>query len=384
MKKKYLLGSLILSAAFGLVACGDSSSTPTAKDIDDYEEYADNAQKQVELSQKLYSAQLEASELLNEECSTDGKKKTITVDGKDFEAVCNDGYWESEEVEEYLEDLENQLAKLQEETYKSLINGGGCDFKMSDNKWSYTISMSDLIVYTHTLEIDGEDVTITDVETTVNPGKTAGVDACDYIDDDWAEEKYGSSITSKSRAYCKGDKIIYEDVEIRKDEITDEASRKSAFNEFMEQCQTDNGNFNWEPESSDDEDIEDQSSSSTKKDDKSSSSTKDDEEDESSSSTKKENSEPSCNFNVDDDEWVIDMDGVKMIYTIDGDKVIMSADITTDMGSEEACKMMLDVYEGTCDGSVLKASEKMDEISLSDEDLTRQDLYDQISTNCND
>ncbi len=390
--------ALLLSATFGLVACGDDSSSGTfdsGKEDSNIEKKSQINEEIEKLTEKISTMQSEYQKATKDFGSCDSENedetKTATIADKKYKFTC-DGYdWTCEEFDEDLDKVTADMQKLAYELATMDNETTGCNFKITDKTWSYGYTQNagnETSKTSITVKINGDKYTTT---THMEVSGSSAAIACAY-----ASELAEEGIT------CKGDVMITEDTDTG--DIDGEEDLKDLFNNYMESCQYLNGNFDWEPEEEkDDEDVdkpskdedsdepvvkpidegddEDEYTEPAKED---KGGKDEDEDDESSSSSKKEDSEPSCDFDVDDDEWVIDMDGVKMIYTFDGDNVTMSTDVNTDMGSEETCKMMLEFYEGTCDGSVLKASETMDEISLSDDGFTKQDLYDQVSTSCID
>lgn len=252
MQFKKLALTLTLSAAFGLMACGDDSSSGPS-----------NSDSGSELQKEFQEVQKEMMEGLEKlgKCTEDnaGEEKSVTVKGKDYKVVCEDGEWESDELDDLIEDYEKRIA---EENGKH-IDGKGCNFKKTDKVWSYNVS-TDLYDEgtTHVISMEFEGTTL--VETSINTVSGGSIStACKYMseDDMHDSEQIDKTKTHETYVKCEGDKIITTDITKTTNALNEEHDRDFYFEQFMSECKMING-----IEDEEDEEDDDDSSSSEEED----------------------------------------------------------------------------------------------------------------------
>lgn len=239
MNFKKLGLTLVLSAAFGLVACGDDSST-NASDS----KKADSTKKYEEAQEELLNFEKEAFEAMEKlgKCSSknEGEKKTFKAAGKSFTAVCDGEDWDSEDAADYFEELTKKIEDASGDLIKEEIKASGCKFKESDDTWSFEYSTKDggsTFNNSVVIKIKGSKYTMTSKD--VSSGSEISL-ACKYIESGKEETDNGYIETS-----CSGGKMTI--TEYEEDSFRD---RTEFFNEIMSDCQLVNGNPNWEPEES--------------------------------------------------------------------------------------------------------------------------------------
>lgn len=392
---------LCATAAFGLVACGDDSSSSANE--------SGSSKSDVQLEyEELQKDLMKAMEELGE-CTEkkEGDEKTVTALGKDYKVVCEDGEWESDELDELVEEYEKKFI----EDAEKHIEGKGCNFKMDDKVWSYEI-ITDLYdggtAHTISLEINGTTTIEKSVSSVKNPNAQM---ACKYMSDDdkHTKEVYGDE-TIETFIECDDDEIVTTDKVTTKNAINDDFTKKEAFDEFMEGCKIANGIKDEDDGDDDDVKKKDDEGDDDEPVEQSSSSSEDPDEDEpvepaSSSSDDSDEDEPvepaveplgiACDIDMDKDVWTVMLSGddeasMQYLYefteTDDGEVATVYIVNKTDMGDEATCKQMLELFStpGSCDGSFLisKTEYRTYEIN-SDED--RKELYDSVkSTYCKD
>lgn len=245
MQFKKLALTLTLSAAFGLMACGDDSSSGP-----------NNSDSGSELQKEFQEVQKEMMEGLEKlgKCTEDnaGEEKSVTVKGKDYKVVCEDGEWESDELDDLIEDYEKRIA---EENGKH-IDGEGCNFKKTDKVWSYNVS-TDLYDEgtTHVISMEFEGTTL--IEKSINTVTGGSIStACKYMseDDMHDSEQIDKTKTHETYTKCEGDKMIVTDITKTTNALNEEHDRDFYFEQFMSECKMING-------IEDDEDDDDSSSS---------------------------------------------------------------------------------------------------------------------------
>lgn len=283
----------------------------------------------------------------------DGAIKTITAGGKDFEFKCVDDGWESEAFDKFIEEAESGAIK-------DVIDGEGCKFKIDDKVWKYSYSAEQMGVkaeYTFTIDTQ-KGVRSQVIKAT---GSSAEL-AC----------KYGEF--ENDATYCKYG-AMYETHESEV-EVTPE-NRDRLFGEFMQDCQYANGNVDFEYDFADEkddptDDPADKSSSSNVSDGPESSSSVDEDFD--------YGIDASCDFKKSDDKWVVDMDGVSLVYEWSGSSYTAYTLLEEDMGDSETCEYLVSTYkqigmDASCNGSVFVSKSKVD----AKEDADRDAEYKKIA-----
>lgn len=242
MNLKKLGAALILSTAFGLVACGDDSSSNSPDSSTDPSESSQAAKKE-ELQKKISEITKNYAEAMNDlgECTSKkaDESKKVKIGDKEYKFVCDGDEWESEEFDEDMDELEKELEELSKDIYDDVFKGDGCNFKVDDDTWSYSISYSEYGTsgtLSVTYKIKGDEYEKT--EKSVASGESVKA-ACKAL---------GNAKTDEG-VYCEDGKMI------TVDEISGSFSdRTEFFNKIMASCQEDNGNFDWEPDSDEDDD----------------------------------------------------------------------------------------------------------------------------------
>lgn len=250
------------------------------------------------------------------ECSErlEGSTKNIATDGRNFKVQCHDGGWESHELEKYMETLQAQLVK-------DKIDGSGCNFSENDKIWKYSITIR-----------EGGDEVVEKVSFNTESGvKTKHTTSSGA----WAELgcKYADDLNENR--YCENGKMheVYTDTIDMKS-----CSRKELFNDFMKGCLRANGIYDrddfYEDEIGISSGIEEAKSSS--------------------------DAVSICNFKKSDDEWIMEVDELKIIYEWEGTVLNIYQEMTLELSSAEDCKEAVPMYksigiEGACDGAVFKS-----------------------------
>lgn len=360
MKFNHIALALSLTASFGLLACGDDSSA----DAGQIEKNAKLGEEMAELSQKMNTMTSEESKAQQEFGTCDeeneGKTKTATIADKKYTFTCEDDSWESEEYNSDLEKLYEDMEKATGEMIGNNVKSSGCNFKVSDDKWSYDFSSGNT-KFSLEVKFKGNEYTITSTEE--SSGKEVAM-ACAY-----AKEKSSGD----TKVSCNGDKMTV--VEEQKDEIDDESDRKDLFNEVMGECQATNGNLSWKPEP-DDEDEDDVTPSKDNDNDEPAKPAKEDK--------KKDDGQPSCDFSKDDNVWnysyASDESNTEYTYkwTSDTDlEIIVSSKSET--GDESLCKLLAESTGETahCEGSLFVM-----DISEKTSDVSKDETFDQALSKC--
>lgn len=232
MQFKKIALALTLSATFGLMACGDDSSSGP-----------NNSDSGSELQKEFQEVQKEMMEGLEKlgKCTEDnaGEEKTITVKGKDYKVVCEDGEWESDELDNLIENYEKKL----DEDAKKHIDGKGCNFKKTDKVWSYNVS-TDLYDEgtTHIISMEIDGTTLIEKSTNTVTGGSIST-ACKYMseDDMHDTEKIDETKTIETITECDGDKMIVTDITKTTNAVDEEHNRDFYFEQFMGDCKMING-----------------------------------------------------------------------------------------------------------------------------------------------
>lgn len=344
MQFKKLALTLTLSAAFGLMACGDDSSSGP-----------NNSDSGSELQKEFQEVQKEMMEGLEKlgKCTEDnaGEEKSVTVKGKDYKVVCEDGEWESDELDDLIEDYEKRIA---EENGKH-IDGKGCNFKKTDKVWSYNVS-TDLYDEgtTHVISMEFEGTTL--VETSINTVSGGSIStACKYMseEDMHDSEQIDKTKTHETYVKCEGDKIITTDITKTTNALNEEHDRDFYFEQFMSECKMINGIEDEEDEEDDDD------SSSSEEEDLSSSSNGD------GPNVGPSGDDPAASItNCDEmiyenDVWkVTSINALAKITTVvvyEWDELTLHQymEMKTDMGSQKDCEDILssipDQVKASCD-----------------------------------
>ena len=243
--------ALLLSATFGLVACGDDSSSGTfdsGKEDSNIEKKSQINEEIEKLTEKISTMQSEYQKATKDFGSCDSENedetKTATIADKKYKFTC-DGYdWTCEEFDEDLDKVTADMQKLAYELATMDNETTGCNFKITDKTWSYGYTQNagnETSKTSITVKINGDKYTTT---THMEVSGSSAAIACAY-----ASELAEEGIT------CKGDVMITEDTDTG--DIDGEEDLKDLFNNYMESCQYLNGNFDWEPEEEkDDEDVD--------------------------------------------------------------------------------------------------------------------------------
>lgn len=353
MQFKKLALTLTLSAAFGLMACGDdSSSGPNNSDS------GSELQKEF---QEVTKEMMEGLEKLGK-CTEDnaGEEKSVTVKGKDYKVVCEDGEWESDELDDLIEDYEKRIA---EENGKH-IDGEGCNFKKTDKVWSYNVS-TDLYDEgtTHVISMEFEGTTL--VETSINTVSGGSIStACKYMseEDMHDSEQIDKTKTHETYVKCEGDKIITTDITKTTNALNEEHDRDFYFEQFMSECKMING-------IEDDEDEEDDDDSSSSEEEDLSSSSNGDGPNVGPSGDDPAASITNCDEMIyENDVWKVTstlaVTNMTTIVTYEWEelKLHQYMEMKTKMESQEECEQILASMPSetgaSCDGKML--IEKMD------------------------
>lgn len=243
--------ALILSASFGLLACGDDSSSGTfdsGKEDSNIEKKSQINEEIEKLTEKISTMQSEYQKATKDFGSCDSENedetKTATIADKKYKFTC-DGYdWTCEEFDEDLDKVTADMQKLAYELATMDNETTGCNFKITDKTWSYGYTQNagnETSKTSITVKINGDKYTTT---THMEVSGSSAAIACAY-----ASELAEEGIT------CKGDVMITEDTDTG--DIDGEEDLKDLFNNYMGSCQYLNGNFDWEPEEEkDDEDVD--------------------------------------------------------------------------------------------------------------------------------
>lgn len=248
MQFKKLALTLTLSATFGLMACGDDSSSGP-----------NNSDSGSELQKEFQEVQKEMMDGLEKlgKCTEDnaGEEKSVTVKGKDYKVVCEDGEWESDELDDLIEDYEKRIA---EENGKH-IDGEGCNFKKTDKVWSYNVS-TDLYdegtTHVISMEIDGTTL----IEKSINTVTGGSIStACKVMseDDMHDSEQIDKTKTIETITECDGDKMIVTDITKTTNAVDEEHNRDFYFEQFMGDCKMINGIEDDEDDEDDEGEIDD-------------------------------------------------------------------------------------------------------------------------------
>lgn len=355
MQFKKLALTLTLSAAFGLMACGDDSSSGPS-----------NSDSGSELQKEFQEVQKEMMEGLEKlgKCTEDnaGEEKSVTVKGKDYKVVCEDGEWESDELDDLIEDYEKRIA---EENGKH-IDGEGCNFKKTDKTWTYSYtrdSYGESISTTITVKINGNEYT--EKIKSVTSGQSAAM-ACSLAPKEMEE----------SGGYCDGDTFVIE--ETNTDDIDNDEDLQELFDRHMESCQIANGNYDWEPESNkDDEDVDKPSKDEDiDEPDKPAKDEKDDEDDEMT---------VVCELEESADQWKVLLDygyggGTGKTWTWTSEtSVTINTFSYTETSSESECEEMLQfTANASCDGTKFIKSVGEEKV----EDTSKESMLASAQSTC--
>ena len=215
---------LCASAAFCLMACGDdSSSSTTGSESELQKEYAEIQKEMAEGLEKLGK------------CTEDnaGDEKSVTVQGKNYKVVCEDGEWESDELEELVKEYKKNLAGKG----KMPVVGQGCDFELWDRVWSYeliSILYGTGSRYIASMKIDGTTLIRSSVDSTYSSG-------CKYksIPTGRISEKIDEYTTREFSEECTDDdlSIVIEKI-TTENAVDDVHTREFYFEEFMNECKS--------------------------------------------------------------------------------------------------------------------------------------------------
>lgn len=378
MQFKKLALTLTLSAAFGLMACGDDSSSGP-----------NNSDSGSELQKEFQEVQKEMMEGLEKlgKCTEDnaGEEKTITVKGKDYKVVCEDGEWESDELDNLIENYEKKL----DEDAKKHIDGKGCNFKKTDKVWSYNVS-TDLYDEgtTHIISMEIDGTTLIEKSTNTVTGGSIST-ACKYMseDDMHDTEKIDETKTIETITECDGDKMIVTDITKTTNAVDEEHNRDFYFEQFMGDCKMINGIEDDEddddPSSSEEEDLSSSSNGngpnvgpSGDEPDKPAKGEKDDEDDEMT---------VVCELEESADQWKVLLDygyggGTGKTWTWTSEtSVTVNTFSYTETSSKSECEEMLQfTANASCDGTKFIKSVGEEKV----EDTSKESMLASAQSTC--
>lgn len=359
--------ALSLTAAFGLSACGDSNSSSPSNGSEEKEDISGAAADKYNNAMEDYVKAVTSLGICTEKM--DGETKDVTVDGKTFTMTCSDGIWGSEKLDEYMQELKGEMLKDMLENTEV----DGCDFKIDDKKWSYTVTQKfDDYTQSMSYSLEPNEDKLVEIASITLDGIEANL-SCTMLEKIiQAENKDNDEYEVTSS--CKDGVLKLTSKGV--DEYYDDAyDRVEEFNGFMGECQMLSGNASWKPikdedyygndiiESEDDESSSSEKPGSSSSEKPSSSSSSEDDSDEGYSSSSVETEDysssseegPACSFSKEDDEWNV---GDELTYIFDKENGTVTMLSKTDLESAENCKQMLgmmmdDGVSGySCEGSV--------------------------------
>ena len=245
----------------------------------------------------------------------------------------------------------------------SNVKIGKCDFKEDDEVWAYaytdTEDDNDFKAFSFT-SFDGENLKDSLYRVISGPEMTR---LCKQMKDKQTFEDgfLGMKITAIS--WCEDDVMYITETTVGK---MDDVSRTEVFEAAMEECLSYNG--------------EDANSSSSSAGRSSSSSAKKAKSSSSDATTPQGGS--TCNFEKDDDVWVMDIDGVGLTtLTWNGNSYTAVAEMSVKLVDEATCEASVENADpedhAYCEGSVYKSRA---ERFVDDDD--RDDVYEYVMALC--
>ena len=251
---------------------------------------------------------------------------------------------------------------------------GECNIKEDDGVWAYAFTETEdddsLTAFSFTF-FDGENVKDSLYRVISGPEATK---ACKQMNGKQREvdELFGMTITSTR--WCK-DEVMYI-IEVMTIGGMNDVSRKELFEKAKEEC----AKYNEENANSSSSSDGQSSSSSDAEEEESSSSSE--EEEESSSSAGGSASGSVCNFDKDDDVWVMDIVGLgRTTLTWSGNSYTAVAEMSLKLADEASCEASLENADpedhAYCEGSVFKSRAERIE-----DDADRDEVYENSMALC--
>ena len=261
---------------------------------------------------------------------------------------------------------------------------GECNIKEDDGVWAYAFTETEdddsLTAFSFTF-FDGENIKDSLYRVISGPEATK---ACKQMNGKQREvdELFGMTITSTR--WCK-DEVMYI-IEVMTIGGMNDVSRKELFEKAKEECakyneENANSSSSSDGQSSSSSEEEEESSSSSDAEEAESSSSSEEEE-ESSSSAGESASGSTCDFEKDDDVWVMDIVGVGLTtLTWSGDSYTAVAEMSLKLTDEAACEASVENADpedhAYCEGSVYKSrAERVVE------DADRDETYENAMAMC--
>ena len=261
---------------------------------------------------------------------------------------------------------------------------GECNIKEDDGVWAYAFTETEdddsLTAFSFTF-FDGENIKDSLYRVISGPEATK---ACKQMNGKQREvdELFGMTITSTR--WCK-DEVMYI-IEVMTIGGMNDVSRKELFEKAKEECakyneENANSSSSSDGQSSSSSEEEEESSSSSDAEEAESSSSSEEEE-ESSSSAGESASGSTCDFEKDDDVWVMDLVGVgRTTLTWSGNSYTAVSEMSIKLENEEVCEQSVANADpddhAYCEGSVYKSrAERVVD------DADRDEVYESAMAAC--
>ena len=356
---KMLVVLATFALALGLAGCSGDSSTAADGSSDDQENSA------IDSSDTDGSSSSSKGDGSSDEDGSSSSSKKDSSSGKDGSSSS------SKKDSSSGKDGSSSSSKKNGSSYKGHFDNvnvpdvkiGECNIKEDDGVWAYAFTETEdddsLTAFSFTF-FDGENIKDSLYRVISGPEATK---ACKQMNGKQREvdELFGMTITSTR--WCK-DEVMYI-IEVMTIGGMNDVSRKELFETAKEEC----AKYN-----------EENANSSSSSDGQSSSSSE--EEEESSSSAGESASGSTCDFEKDDDVWVMDLVGVgRTTLTWSGNSYTAVSEMSIKLENEEVCEQSVENANpddhAYCEGSVYKSrAERVVD------DADRDEVYESAMAAC--
>ena len=376
-----ILATLIpFALALGLAGCSGDSSIAADGSSDDQENSA------IDSSDTDGSSSSSKGDGSSDEDGSSSSSKKDSSSGKDGSSSS------SKKDSSSGKDGSSSSSKKNGSSYKGHFDNvnvpnvkiGECNIKEDDGVWAYAFTETEdddsLTAFSFTF-FDGENIKDSLYRVISGPEATK---ACKQMNGKQREvdELFGMTITSTR--WCK-DEVMYI-IEVMTIGGMNDVSRKELFEKAKEECakyneENANSSSSSDGQSSSSSEEEEESSSSSDAEEAESSSSSEEEE-ESSSSAGESASGSTCDFEKDDDVWVMDLVGVgRTTLTWSGNSYTAVSEMSIKLENEEVCEQSVANADpddhAYCEGSVYKSrAERVVD------DADRDEVYESAMAAC--